>query len=307
MLGTMSRITALVVPVFLSASAVFAQDLKLHVMSYNIKGLPGLLTSSEYKSERYGIIGRLLAERAVTGDAPDVVFLQEAFSEDTRALFKVSSYPHVAQGPEYKTWIGLDSGLYILSRHPIAAKATREFKSYPNCNRWDCFANKGVQFARVLIPGLPRPLDLFNTHLQAGREDPPARRRQVRILVEFFREHHQPGNPVIFGGDFNIRPLRNKDDYDEFIAGTGLASSGKYCLDRGCARSSDAGWQGIWENAVDHQFYSSGAEVRMTPVRVERTFRDPVGGFKLSDHFAHEARFELKLSTPRSGAAAAAN
>jgi hypothetical protein len=41
MLGTMSRI-ALVVPVVLSASAVFAQDLKLHVMSYNIKDLPGL-------------------------------------------------------------------------------------------------------------------------------------------------------------------------------------------------------------------------------------------------------------------------
>jgi endonuclease/exonuclease/phosphatase family metal-dependent hydrolase len=293
MLRTMFRTAALVVPILLSAHSVLAQDLKLHVMSYNIKGLPGFLTSGEYKSERYGAIGKLLAERAAMGDAPDVVLIQEAFSENTRALLKAARYPHLAQGPEYKTWLGLNSGLYILSRHPIVAKATREFKSYPNCSGWDCFANKGVQFARILVPGLPRPLDLFNTHLQAGRDDPPARRRQVKILVEFFREHHQLGNPVVFGGDFNIRPIRDRESYDEFVVGTGLASSGKHCLDRGCTHSSDTGWQGIWENAVDHQFYSARGEVLMTPVWVERTLRDPVEGFRLSDHLAHEARFEL--------------
>jgi endonuclease/exonuclease/phosphatase family metal-dependent hydrolase len=293
MLRTMFRTAALVVPILLSAHSVLAQGLKLHVMSYNIKGLPGFLTSGEYKSERYGTIGKLLAERAVKGGAPDVVLIQEAFSENTRALLKAARYPHLAQGPEYKTWLGLNSGLYILSRHPIVAKATREFKSYPNCSGWDCFANKGVQFARILVPGLPRPLDLFNTHLQAGRDDPPARRRQVKILVEFFREHHQLGNPVVFGGDFNIRPLRDRESYDEFVVGTGLASSGKHCLDRGCTHSSDTGWQGIWENAVDHQFYSARGEVLMTPVWVERTLRDPVEGFRLSDHLAHEARFEL--------------
>jgi endonuclease/exonuclease/phosphatase family metal-dependent hydrolase len=293
MLRTMFRTAALVVPILLSAHSVLAQGLKLHVMSYNIKGLPGFLTSGEYKSERYGTIGKLLAERAAKGDAPDVVLIQEAFSENTRALLKAARYPHLAQGPEYKTWLGLNSGLYILSRHPIVAKATREFKSYPNCSGWDCFANKGVQFARILVPGLPRPLDLFNTHLQAGRDDPPARRRQVKILVEFFREHHQLGNPVVFGGDFNIRPLRDRESYDEFVVGTGLASSGKHCLDRGCTHSSDTGWQGIWENAVDHQFYSARGEVLMTPVWVERTLRDPVEGFRLSDHLAHEARFEL--------------
>jgi endonuclease/exonuclease/phosphatase family metal-dependent hydrolase len=293
MLRTMFRTAALVVPILLSAHSVLAQDLKLHVMSYNIKGLPGFLTSGEYKSERYVMIGKFLAERAAKGDAPDVVLIQEAFSENTRALLKAARYPHLAQGPEYKTWLGLNSGLYILSRHPIVAKATREFRSYPNCSGWDCFANKGVQFARILVPGLPRPLDLFNTHLQAGRDDPPARRRQVKILVEFFREHHQLGNPVVFGGDFNIRPLRDRESYDEFVVGTGLASSGKHCLDRGCTHSSDTGWQGIWENAVDHQFYSARGEVLMTPVCVERTLRDPVEGFRLSDHLAHEARFEL--------------
>jgi endonuclease/exonuclease/phosphatase family metal-dependent hydrolase len=293
MLRTMFRTAALVVLILLSAHPVLAQGLKLHVMSYNIKGLPGFLTSGEYKSERYGMIGKLLAERAAKGDAPDVVLIQEAFTENTRALLKAARYPHLAQGPEYKTWLGLSSGLYILSRHPIVAKATRGFQSHPNCSGWDCFANKGVQFARILVPGLPRPLDLFNTHLQAGRDDPPARRRQVKILVEFFREHHQPGNPVVFGGDFNIRPLRDRESYDEFVAGTGLANSGKHCLDRGCTPSSDTGWQGIWENAVDHQFYSARGEVLMTPLWVERTLRDPLEGFRLSDHLAHEARFEL--------------
>ena len=293
MLRTMFRTAALVVSILLSAHPVLAQGQKLHVMSYNIKGLPGFLTSGEYKSERYVMIGKFLAERAAKGDAPDVVLIQEAFSENTQALLKAARYPHLAQGPEYKTWLGFGSGLYILSRHPIVAKATREFKSYPNCSGWDCFANKGVQFARILVPGLPRPVDLFNTHLQAGRDDPPARRRQVKILVEFFREHHQPGNPVVFGGDFNIQPLRDRESYDEFVGGPGLASSGKHCLDRGCTHSSDTGWQGSWDNAVDHPFYSARGEVLMTPVSVERTLRDPVEGFKLSDHLAHEVRFEL--------------
>jgi hypothetical protein len=59
---------------------------------------------------------------------------------------------------------------------------------------------------------------------------------------------------------------------------------------------SDTGWQGIWENAVDHQFYSARGAVLMTPVWVERTLRDPVEGIRLSDHLAHETCFELAPS-----------
>ncbi len=267
---------------------------RILAMSYNIKGLPGVMTSSEWKSDRFEVIGKLLAAREKKGEAPDVVFLQEGFSDHTAKLIRESGYLHFAQGPEFKTWLGLNSGLYILSRHPIVAKASREFKAYPNCNGIDCFANKGVQFARIQVPGLPRPIDLFNTHLQAGPHEPPARQKQVAILIEFFKEHHDPENPVIFSGDFNLRPLRNQEIFDSFVAGTGLSHSGRHCLDRGCARSLDQGWQGVWENAVDHQFYSTRGEVLLVPMQIERTMSEPVRGLRLSDHSAHEVVFELR-------------
>jgi hypothetical protein len=38
---------------------------------------------SKYKSRRYSIIGKQLAERGAAG--PDVVLLQEGFSSDTRS------------------------------------------------------------------------------------------------------------------------------------------------------------------------------------------------------------------------------
>jgi endonuclease/exonuclease/phosphatase family metal-dependent hydrolase len=263
---------------------------RLHVVSYNIKGLPGILVGPRYKSRRYSIIGARLAERGVA--APDVVLLQEGFSGDTRKLIELSGFPHVSRGPRASPFFGVDSGLYILSRYPIVAEDQMTFGS-ENCQRWDCFANKGAQFVRIVVPGLPVLLEVFNTHLQAGRDNSPSRARQVELLVDFYRRNHVAGNPVIFGGDFNFRPLVDRDAYDAFVLGTGLGSSGRFCLDRGCARPGNAGTQGIWEDSVDHQFYSLDSTVPITPVRLERRLGEPVEGSRLSDHLTHEVVFEL--------------
>ena len=268
---------------------------RVHVMSYNIKGLPEVLLGSKYKSRRYSIIGKHLAERGAAG--PDVVLLQEGFSSDTRKLIEASGFPYVSHGAHGSPFFGVDSGLYILSRYPILAQDQMTFGS-SNCERWDCFASKGAQFVRLSIPALPLPLEVFNTHLQAGRDNPPARSRQVKLLVEFYKKNHVAGSPVIFGGDFNIRPLIDHETYDEFVRGTGLGSSGKYCVDHGCARSADAGLHGVWEHTIDHQFYSLDGAVQITPVELERSLGDPVDGSRLSDHPAYEVVFELKVPRP---------
>ena len=265
-------------------------------MSYNIKGLPGVLLGSEYKSRRYSIIGKYLADRGVA--APDIVLLQEGFSSDTRKLIEASGFPHVSRGPYGSPFLGVDSGLYILSRYPILAEDQITFGA-SNCDRWDCLASKGAQFVRISIPDLPLPVEVFNTHLQAGRDNPPARAHQVTLLLEFYRKNHVAGSPVIFGGDFNILPPVDRKTYDEFVLGTGLGDSGKYCVDHGCARSADTGRRGVWENSVDHQFYSLDGAVQITPVELERSLGDPVGGSRLSDHPTYEVVFELKASSAR--------
>lgn len=297
---------------------------ELHVVSYNIKALPSLILSGTYKETRFPLIGKILAtgnpapgasplpapgakgmpltarraEASVAGASPgsgvlverrgaDIVLLQEAFRV-TDELF--SGFPHRAEGPGASSIFGVNSGLYILSRYPILREERRAF-GRGNCESWDCLSNKGVQFARIQVPGISHPLEVFNTHLQAGRDDRESRLRQVRILLEFFQEHHEEGNPVIFGGDFNFRPGLGQKSYLAFREATKFLHAGKYCLERGCALTKDEGWHGIWERAVDHQFYQSGAGVELVPVSVERTYREPVEGHKLSDHPAHEVRY----------------
>lgn len=279
----------LLLSIFL-AGAARAQG--LHVMSYNIKGLPSAILSSEYQDSRYGMIGKLLAKRTGEGNSPDIVALQEAFSGLSQNLIDAAGYPHVAQGPAATSLIGVSSGLFILSRYRILRQAHMSFGS-KNCLSWDCFSNKGVQMALLDVPGLPKPLEVFNTHLQAGREDSSARRAQVKILLEFFRKEHQPGNPVVFAGDFNFRPGLAQQSHDDFVAGSRLLHAGKFCLDKGCAKGSDDGWHGIWARAVDHQFYSTDGPVSFTPMLVERTYREKVEGLRLSDHPAHEVKYEL--------------
>jgi endonuclease/exonuclease/phosphatase family metal-dependent hydrolase len=280
---------------FFCAATALAGASTLHIMSYNIKGLPTPILSSDYKDERYPLIGKLLAKRGSEGKAPEVVVLQEAFSDPSTKLIEAAAvaYPFTAEGPQARSILGVNSGLYILSKHKILKRATRAFGG-EHCLSWDCFSNKGVQMATVEVPGLPRPLEIYNTHLQAGREDTAVRQAQVKILLEFFEKEHVPGNPVVFAGDFNFRPGLKQKSYFDFAEGTKFQHAGKICLERGCAKGTDNGWHGIWERAVDHQFFSATGPVKITPVYVERTYREPVDGLVLSDHPAHEVRYDLQ-------------
>ena len=283
-----------------------APNARLHVMSYNIKGLPSMLLSSDWKDGRYALIAKTLNARHKDGTAPDVVVLQEAFSEPAAVLLRESGYPHVAAGPPAASMLGVNSGLFVLSRFKVLSEASRAFGP-KLCLSWDCFSNKGVQMVRLDVPGLPKPLEVFNTHLQAGREDTVARQAQVKILLEFFREHHAPGNPVVFAGDFNFRPGLGQKSFQHFDEGLRLLHAGKLCLEKGCAKGRDDGWHGIWERAVDHQFFAAEGPVRLTPVLVERSYREPLEGTRLSDHPAHEVRYELTWDSHSGGGKALAS
>lgn len=292
-------------PIFLLflATVAAAEDRKtaalapfsLAVMSYNIKGLPSPIIGSEYKDERYGVIGKILKR-----EGQEIVLLQEAFSEQSKILLDSAAYPHLAAGPGASSFFGVNSGLYILSKYPILEQANATFGE--DCLSWDCLANKGVQFARIAVPGLPLPLEVFNTHMQAGRSDTTTRRKQVAVLLAFFKTHHKEGSPVIFGGDFNFRPGLGHQSYLDFAEGSGLVNAAKFCLESGCAPGEQQGERhGIWERAVDHQFYSSTGPVRLVPKKIERRFREPVDELRLSDHPTHEVRYEF--TPPRLDAA----
>lgn len=282
---------ALFLSLFLWVPLASATTAELRVLTYNIKGLPAVFAEG-YSEERYAEIGRILAERRLAGDAPDLVFLQESFVARTKELRDRAGYPFEAKGPDSSALLGVDSGLYILSRFPVLATKTRAF-GVDVCAGWDCYANKGVQFARIQLPGLPVPLDVYNTHMQASRDHDGVRSRQVELIAEFVRETHDPRYPILFAGDFNFRPQLNEASYREFVKRTGLVNSAEFCEAKTCARN---GLGGVWRSIVDHHFVSVAehALFRLLPLGLQRSFAGEVKGMRLSDHQGLEGTYRIE-------------
>jgi endonuclease/exonuclease/phosphatase family metal-dependent hydrolase len=294
-IGILTGLLALFLP---GAAAAQAETEKrtLTVLSYNIKGLPPFAAKG-YDQDRYADIGRILAQRMKEGAAPDIVLLQESFVDRTRELRKIAGYPYVAEGPRARGLFSLSSGLYILSRHPIVQEDRRAFGS---CSDWDCFANKGVQFARIQLPGVPAAVDIYNTHMQASRNRDEIRLRQVKAAADFVRETRGEGTPIIFAGDFNFRfGGPEGSSYSRFLAKTQFHNAAELCLRNGCAPKEDR----ILHRTVNHHFIASAPEVRLHPVAMTRNFREKVRGRALSDHLGYEATYELRWYPERLGAA----
>jgi len=251
----------------------------LRVLTYNIQGLPN---DDESSHERYGRIGKILKERRDAGAAPHVVFIQEAFHPRTQELIEEAGYPHHRFGAPGHSGAPLSSGLVILSEFPIERAATID---YVGCTGFDCWANKGAQHARLLIPGLPVPLDVFNTHMNAGDEEHnrDVRKQQLKQLLPFIKAHRGAGSPALMSGDFNFR--RGDSDYALFTAGANAAES---CAQHGCEGAADP--LAIARESVDHHFYARGERVDARPTRFEQTFTEEP---PLSDHVGLEAWFTL--------------
>ncbi|HVH04568.1 MAG TPA: endonuclease/exonuclease/phosphatase family protein, partial [Myxococcota bacterium] len=103
------------------------------------------------------------------------------------------------------------NGLLILSAFPIEEAW---FHRYASNNPWyrlwegDWWAGKGIGLARVRLPD-GSLLDFFDTHAQAGRNNPAnetVRLAQMAELARFVRDARIPGAPALVVGDFNTRP-----------------------------------------------------------------------------------------------------
>jgi endonuclease/exonuclease/phosphatase family metal-dependent hydrolase len=274
------------------------QSFSLNVLTYNIKGLPSFAAQG-YDENRYGDIGRILAKRMKGGNGPDVVLLQESFVSRTAELRAIAGYPFYAQGPGSAQLLGVDSGLYILSRYPILKQETQAFGP-ELCTSWDCYSNKGVQFAQIQLPGMPIPLEIYNTHMQASRKADFVRQKQVKVILDFMKRTHRPGAPVIFAGDFNFRPGSGDASFREFVKETSLVHAGEFCLSHHCPLGTGTLAARLYASSVDHQFISvdpTGA-FSLRPVKAERNFSELVSGRRLSDHDGFEINYELSWNSP---------
>jgi endonuclease/exonuclease/phosphatase family metal-dependent hydrolase len=290
-------------------------SLVLKVMTYNVEGLP-----PEFHGDRSQDLARIQQSfnaMIANGSAPDIVVVQEMFTDDAIAKLRAIKYPNFSYGPlrrdipeplpavrfaDYAIAAPnirmQPSGLAIFSRYPIKTVRKRAF-GYTSCSGADCFANKGMMIAQIAIPGMPVPLQVATTHMNAQdasgmpeRLHLNAHHQQSKELRDFLSDFDNQA-PMIIAGDFNMRasPAR----FARFTSLIPHKSAHHYChYNRNLCRSSvPLKSAAPWLTTQDLQFYKDGASAKLRPVELSNWFNAPNRGGKLSDHDAQLVHWKL--------------
>ncbi len=294
-----------------------AKTLTLRVLSYNVNDLPWPLRKKAKKQMKY--IGNDLARRHQEGTAPDIVLLQEAFTDRSKKLIKNANYPYVVKGPgrrkdqgsvaqrngkirlkaenrgtKSKAYVG--SGLYVLSRYPIVDTKYELFGHY--CTGGDCMANKAIILVRVQLPGMKTPIDIITSHMDANSKAKGSPKKRLRahrkqtLIIKGFLDRFNGRRSAIFAGDLNVK---NDDRYANFVETLALVNAGQLCIETParCETGANATPQSLWRSTNDQHFLIEGNDYRIQPVFMERNYDQLFAGKHLSDHLGFEAVYKV--------------
>lgn len=298
-------------------------EIELSVLIYNVEGLPW--PAKKKRGRKLDRIGEAIARLRAEGRGPDIVMLQEAFTARAGAIGLAADYPYIAAGPSARDrreaaaaeiphdfirarrffkgerfFRVFGGGLYIYSKFPIVRVEADPFSRHA-CAGFDCLANKGVLLVSIEIPGAPTPLDLFTTHMNAQRASrvgverrDAAHRYQTDESARFLAAHRDDRNPLIFGGDFNMRNASNRLEYFAYRESYNIVRH--YCTvvtDECDIRMS---WDGDepWLDTQDLQGFEDGEEITVTPIRAEALFDKRENGGVLADHDGYLVTYRLR-------------
>jgi endonuclease/exonuclease/phosphatase family metal-dependent hydrolase len=282
----------------------------LSVLTYNVEGLAWPARTGRAGDLRR--IGAHLAALRAAGKAPDVVLFQEVFSGPAKKAVLATGYPAIVPGPRRTTphmrmftarlpdranlrrgEVGLrltGGGLVIASRHPVLLTRNQAY-GRRSCAGLDCLANKGIMLARITMPGVPVPIDVYDTHMNsrgASRVAAPrnlaAHGRQATEASAFIDRSHDDRYPIVFGGDFNMR--RSQARWENFTRYQPMQLVHRVCMQPGSGCDVRMSWDDDepWVDTQDLQFFQSGPGIAIRPIRVEALFDGGPNGPTLSDH-----------------------
>lgn len=296
----------------------------LSVLTYNVEGLGWPARSGREGDLRR--IGEHLAALRAAGKAPDVVMFQEVFSGAAKKAILATGYPAIVHGPTRLAphatmfrdklpgradWrrgeIGMrmtGSGLVVASSYPVLLTRHQAY-GRRSCAGIDCLANKGVMQARIAVPGVPVPVDLFDTHMNSrGASRAPlfrnleAHARQANEASHFIEQNHDDRFPIVFGGDFNMRHSQGR--WENFTRYQPMELVHRACMEPNSGCDVRMSWDGDepWVDTQDLQFFESGQGVGITPIRVEALFDGGPNGPVLSDHDGFLVTYRLSWRDP---------
>jgi phospholipase C len=210
-----------------AASSAATQTIR--VMTYNIQqlGYPNWL-ANHFEKQRLELIPETIL--ALT-KRPDVLILQEVFTAHSFSFLvkKMSEiFPYhtqvVGEDCNDSRWASIsgncqasllkgNGGVMVFSRWPVEQQHAYVFHAGRVSKSFDFLARKGVVYAKVQVerdnPNQPTEqlaLHVFGTHLQASIEEHDIRLLQLDEMRRFIDGFEIPvDEPVILGGDFNIR------------------------------------------------------------------------------------------------------
>ena len=249
---------------------------ELEVLSYNVHGLPSLITGDDTPA-RMGQIAPRLREW-------DIVGLQEDWDADNHQTL-VGETDH-----QTKLWfsetVSVDrlygSGLSVLSQVPALEVVNTHYTACSGTldGASDCLASKGFQAVRLQVGAAT--IDLYNTHFEAGggTEDNAARAVQVGQVVDALTGW-SAGHAVIFTGDFNLR-ASDPEDQPELLRLEEEGGLVDACASLNCPEPDH----------IDRVFFRSSAEVSLEVrdwANQSAEFLD-AEGVNLSDHPPISAR-----------------
>jgi hypothetical protein len=186
-----------------------------------------------------------------------------------------------------------------MSRYPIIESRAEPF-SKSACAGYDCLSNKGALFARIAVPGLPSPVDLFTTHMNAKaaagvkyERTLEAHAFQTDESALFLNSMRDLANPLIFGGDFNMKNAQDRLDYFDLRKPYRIVR--RFCTQEPGACDVRMSWDGDapWLDTQDLQGFDDGDAVSVRPLVVEAKFDAPENGGLLSDHDGYMVTYRL--------------
>lgn len=311
-------------------------DGELTVMTYNIKG--GSWPVALNRSQDLYAIGARLRRLRDEGRNPEIVLLQEAFSDDARQIARHAGYRYVVAGPSAADrnltrptakdaafvangtwWLGegttrlLDSGLLILSDYPMHDVRRVAFPAYA-CAGLDCLANKGAVLATVSIPGTRLTVDVLDTHLNSrvrslvsDARSLYAYRRQTEIVSNFIAANRDSGTPLIAAGDFNVgkaaaRKVELSASLRRWNLGLPVRDALHAIVDarRLSGLGVDENTRAVVRRNTDFIFFAPGTGAALLPEALAVPFGRERSGGMLSDHPGYLAVFRLSAMTGRS-------
>ena len=231
--------------------------------------------------QRAGALGAVLGGH-------DVLVLSELFDDRSREVLLAGlreAYPYRTELVGEDRGALQDGGVMILSRWPVVAQGQQ---LYGVCSGSDCFAAKGLAYARIERPGCV--VHVLGTHAQAGPAT-AVRREQLRQLRRFVDALQVPADePLLIAGDLNVngvgaeweRALRT------LRAAAPPSAAGPWATFDPVRNRNAHGERSL---RLDHALYSLGHQL---PLRAQqRTRMIEAHGQPLSDHYAVEGTFEF--------------